>query len=48
MADGAGKFRGRRARFWHAGYKIHVHCTGDLGLELALDVLEKLQLKNRA
>ena len=29
--------------FWHAGYKIHVHCTGDLGLELALDVLQKLQ-----
>ena len=29
--------------YWHAGYKIHVHCTGDLGLELALDVLEKLQ-----
>jgi predicted amidohydrolase YtcJ len=29
--------------FWHAGYKIHVHCTGDLGLELALDVLEKMQ-----
>jgi len=29
--------------FWNAGYKIHVHCTGDLGVELALDVLEKLQ-----
>jgi len=29
--------------YWHAGYKIHVHCTGDLGLELALDILEKLQ-----
>ena len=28
---------------WHEGYKIHVHCTGDMGLELALDVLEKLQ-----
>lgn len=28
--------------YWNAGYKIHVHCTGDLGLELALDVLEKL------
>ena len=32
--------------FWHAGYKIHVHCTGDLGLELALDVLQKLQDEN--
>lgn len=29
--------------YWNAGYKIHVHCTGDLGVELALDVLEKLQ-----
>ncbi|MCH9673212.1 MAG: amidohydrolase [Gammaproteobacteria bacterium] len=29
--------------YWNAGYRIHVHCTGDLGLELALDVLEKLQ-----
>ncbi|MCP5368991.1 MAG: amidohydrolase [Hyphomicrobiales bacterium] len=29
--------------YWMAGLKIHVHCTGDLGLELALDVLEKLQ-----
>ena len=28
---------------WHEGYKIHVHCTGDMGLELALDTLEKLQ-----
>jgi len=29
--------------YWHAGYQIHVHVTGDLGLELALDCLEKLQ-----
>ncbi len=29
--------------YWNAGLKIHVHCTGDLGLELALDTLEKLQ-----
>ncbi len=29
--------------FWHAGFKIHVHCSGDLGVELALDTLEKLQ-----
>ena len=32
-------------RYWHEGYRIHVHCTGDLGLELALDVLEKLQFE---
>jgi len=29
--------------YWLAGFEIHVHCTGDLGLELALDTLEKLQ-----
>lgn len=29
--------------YWHAGFEIHVHCTGDMGLELALDTLEKLQ-----
>ncbi len=29
--------------YWLEGYQIHVHCTGDLGLELALDTLEKLQ-----
>lgn len=28
---------------WNRGLKIHVHCTGDLGVELALDTLEKLQ-----
>lgn len=29
--------------FWHAGKQIHVHCTGDLGLDLALDILDRLQ-----
>ena len=29
--------------FWNKGYAIHVHCTGDLGLELAVDTLEKMQ-----
>lgn len=29
--------------FWNSGAQIHVHCTGDMGLELALDVLTKLQ-----
>ncbi len=28
---------------WNAGLKIHVHCTGDLGVELVLATLEKLQ-----
>ena len=27
--------------FWDAGYQIHVHVNGDLGLEVLLDVLEK-------
>jgi predicted amidohydrolase YtcJ len=30
-------------RYWNEGYAIHVHCTGDLGLELALDTLDRLQ-----
>jgi len=29
--------------YWTEGYQIHVHVCGDLGVELALDVLEKLQ-----
>ena len=29
--------------FWNAGYKIHIHTTGDLGLELVLEILETLQ-----
>jgi len=28
---------------WHRDYRIHVHVCGDLGVELALDILEKLQ-----
>ncbi len=31
--------------YWNQGYRIHVHCTGDLGVELALDVLDKLQFE---
>ena len=31
--------------FWNEGKQIHVHCTGDMGLELALDILEKLQFE---
>ncbi len=31
--------------YWHAGYQIHVHVTGDLGCELALDCLEKMQFE---
>ena len=33
----------RRATFyWNAGYQIHTHVNGDLGLEVVLNVLEKL------
>ena len=28
---------------WNAGLKIHVHCTGDLGVDLVLATLAKLQ-----
>ena len=37
------RFEALARAFWNEGYCIHVHCTGDLGLELALDVLAKLQ-----
>lgn len=37
------QFEAAARLYWNEGYKIHVHCTGDLGVELALDVLEKLQ-----
>lgn len=30
-------------QFWNAGWRIHVHTTGDLGLDLVLDILERLQ-----
>ena len=29
--------------YWHAGYQIHVHVTGDLGLEAAIDALANAQ-----
>ena len=31
--------------YWNKGYEIHVHVTGDLGLELALDALETMQFE---
>ena len=36
---------GLAREFWNASYRIHVHCTGDLGVELALEILEKLQFE---
>jgi hypothetical protein len=36
-----------RARlFWNAGYQIHIHVNGDLGLEAVLDIIEKLMAEN--
>lgn len=29
--------------YWNEGYQIHLHCTGDMGVQLAVEVLEKLQ-----
>ncbi len=31
--------------YWNAGYRIHVHCSGTLGHELALDVLDKMHFE---
>jgi predicted amidohydrolase YtcJ len=37
----------RAARvFWNRGFQIHVHVNGDLGMEVTLDVLEKLLHEN--
>ena len=36
-----------RARlYWNAGYQIHIHVNGDLGLEVVLDTIEKLLREN--
>ncbi len=32
----------RAAFYWNAGYQIHTHVNGDLGLEVVLNILEKL------
>ncbi|MCK9914621.1 amidohydrolase [Microbacteriaceae bacterium K1510] len=37
----------RRARlYWNAGYQIHTHVNGDLGLEVLLTILEKLNAEH--
>jgi len=36
-----------RARlFWNAGYQVHIHVNGDLGLDVVLGILEKLMAEN--
>jgi len=37
------EFESIAREYWQADFAIHIHCTGDLGLELALDTLAKLQ-----
>lgn len=37
------QFEALARMYWNEGFQIHVHCTGDMGLQLAIDVLEKLQ-----
>jgi predicted amidohydrolase YtcJ len=32
--------------FWNAGYQIHIHVNGDLGLEKLLDIIERRMAEN--
>lgn len=32
--------------YWDKGYKIHVHANGDLGIQLCLDITEKMMRRN--
>ena len=32
--------------YWDAGYQLHIHVTGDLGLEVALDMLDRRMREN--
>ncbi|MGO9121801.1 MAG: amidohydrolase [Desulfomonilaceae bacterium] len=36
----------RAKLYWDAGYQIHIHVNGDLGLETVLDVLERRMSEN--
>jgi len=37
------QFEALARMYWNEGFQIHVHCTGDMGVQLAIDVLERLQ-----
>lgn len=41
-----GQLEERARLYWNAGYQIHVHVNGDLGLDVLLNVLEKLMAEN--
>lgn len=32
--------------YWQQGFQVHVHVCGDMGVELAIDVLEKMQAEH--
>jgi predicted amidohydrolase YtcJ len=32
--------------YWDKGYKINIHANGDLGIQLCLDIVEKMMTKN--
>jgi predicted amidohydrolase YtcJ len=32
--------------YWDKGYKIHIHANGDLGIQLCLDIAEKMMRRN--
>ncbi len=36
----------RAQLYWNAGYQLHIHVNGDLGLEVVLDVLERRMREN--
>jgi predicted amidohydrolase YtcJ len=36
-------FAAQARKYWQAGYRIHVHANGDLGINRTLDVFEQLQ-----
>jgi predicted amidohydrolase YtcJ len=36
----------RAQLYWNAGYQLHIHVNGDLGLETVLDVLERRMREN--
>jgi predicted amidohydrolase YtcJ len=36
----------RAQLYWDAGYQLHIHVNGDLGLEIVLDVLERRMREN--
>jgi len=39
-------FRERAELYWDAGFQIHIHVNGDLGLDLVLDTLEAQMARN--